>query len=93
MTNLLSLLLLWDYPTNAVRPDSFQVYCTTNVGAAVSTWPMITNVHGSSNSVPLLVPRGHLFFAMSASNIQGIGMFSSNLYTSPVATNVPITLK
>lgn len=75
MTNLVSLMLAWEYGQLTTN-TTFLVYMRTNITAPSALY---TNVVGTNTSVLLSLQPGVYFFNVAASNVWGTSMFSQTL--------------
>ncbi len=82
-----TVILEWDYPTNALSTNlTFVLRATNNPGVPLTNWPVITNISGTNLTWKLLVIPGQQFYVITASNIWGESDFSNVALTQPVAT-------
>lgn len=83
----------WSYPPAELTTNiTFVLYHSTNASAPVTSWPVLTNVPGTTNAVVLTVAPGVHLFTVTASNRFGESLPSNVavMQLARAATNATI---
>lgn len=89
-----NVTLQWVYPTNTYSADLvYQIRGTNIISAPISSWPILTNVPGNTNTLVgtnyvtqciVTIQPGPFFFTCVASNFWGVADPSNVVLTPPL---------
>lgn len=92
MTNLITLLLAWNYPTNELSTNtSFHVYSKTNI--VQTNWTLLSTVTATGTLAKVQVPKSEIYFKVSASNVWGESFSEVLPLPAPPRQDIRVTIQ